>query len=446
MTRNEEIGGDRTPGAEVPATSASETERERPAVRWAGLEPVGVGWIVDAQGEFPGRGARLRALGANGVIEVASPEAVDALRRAGEWMGGRCPVVVYTGDRPDAAHLIAAIRPAGPLVLDGEADDERAEDVGFRAIAEGRPVLVHRTGDGAFEEHRACGTLLAAVETAFDRPVELFVAGFARDGSLARVRNGLLSHGHLVTVVRDAVFASGSAGPESPSTGEGTVASLAELRESTDGMRQVSFADLEVEDAYENLDALMGRPSVLTPLARLEAAVPWALYSARLEAGLRRREDAHRTHGPFTGVGSSMLFRSILLGAIYELSDGQLEFLLHDRLSFKRFAGLGMTDVPPSAPQLRAARRRWSEAGALEDLFADVDARWRKEGYRFRGLRRVVAPASARDAREEVRLEVQGPEPARWAVSRRGGGGAKGGGGRKRLSRRQRRMKRGKRR
>ena len=472
MYQNTDTGTD---GAPVSGTSEPAGDRaapEHPSVRGARIEPVRVGWIVDAQPELLDRTGRLHVLEADGGGEVATAEAVAALTRAVDWMGGWCPVLVYTGHWPappdpaippgdpgpaggtplearDIARLIASIRPVGPLVLDPHADDEEAEDLGYRAIEEGRSVVAHRTGAGVFEEQTACGAFLGAVEDAYYRPVEVLVTGIARGGSVARVADGLLKHGHRVIVVRDAIFTTGpepEEGPASSWAGRGSVQSLAEVRESVPALRQISFADIEFEEAYERLDSMMTRRTGLTPLPTLDALVPWNLYRARLyrtrmETSRRSLEDLVRTPEPLPEFDVLVAFKAMLLGTIYDLSDEQVAFLLHDRLSFKRFAGLGMTDEPPSGRLLRTQRERWTRAGVMEDLFADVDARWQREGYRFRGLRRYLGPAAAPVMEGGVRLEVQGPEPARWMVPKGGGGKPAGGGGKKRLSRRQRRKK-----
>ena len=336
--------------------------------------------------------------------------------------------------------MIAAIRPAGPLVLGPNADDEQGEDLGYGALEEGRAVVAHRRFGGGFEEHTVCGAFLAAVEDAYNRPVEIVVAGVARDGTVARVVDGLLSHGHRVTVVRDAIFTTGPE-PVSGWAGGGTVVSLAELRHAVEDSRQISFADIQIAEAYEHLDRLLNGPSDATPLPKLDAAVPWKLFRARLEASRRNREDFFRAREPLALSDALVMFKSILLGAIYKLSDDHLELLLHDRLSFKRFAGLGVTDEPPRARLLRIQRERWTKAGVLPELAADVDRRWHEVGYRFQGMRTLMALSSP--AREDAKVgqpEVPGPEPE-VPTGPKGGGGKKRR-GKKRLSRKQRRKRR----
>ena len=475
MTPSEVSSSNSAPVSRTPDPADAEGARERPSVRWAHLEPVRVGWVVDAQREFLDPEGRCRVFGGDGAVEVSGSEAVAALTRAVEWMGGRCPVLVYTvdwrgaqdsgiagggpgpargtlardragpwpdGEEHERARVIAAVRPAGPLVLGPNADDEQGEDLGYDALEEGRPVVAHRRPGGGFEEHTVCGAFLAAVEDAYHRPVEIVVAGVARGGTVARGVDGLLSHGHRVTVVRDAIFTTGSGTETEPVSGwagGGTVVSLAELRHTVEDSRQISFADIQIAEAYEHLDRLLNGPSDATPLPRLDDAVPWKLFRARLEAARRKREDIFRPRELLALSDALVMFKSILLGAIYQLSDDHLELLLHDRLSFKRFAGLGVTDEPPRARLLRMHRERWTKAGVLAELVADVDHRWQEVGYRFHGMRTLMGLSSpAREDGEAGQPEVPGPEPDLPT-------GPKGGGGKKRLSRRQRRKRRRKR-
>ena len=421
--------------SEAPEPADADAPSERPSVRWAGFEPVRVGWIVDAQRGFLDAAARCRVFGGDGVTEVSTPEAAAALTRTVEWMARWCPVLVYTVARPDA-FVIEAIRPPNPLVLVPNADDEQAEDLGYDAGGEGRAVIAQRRPGGGLEEHSSCGALLAAVKEAYHRPVEIVVAGVARDGTLARTVDGLLSHGHRVTVVRDSVFVTGpEAEPRADWAGGGTVVSLAELRNSVEDSRQVSFADFQVAEAYEHLDRLLNGSSNITPLAKLDAAVPWELFRARLEASLRRREDLLRAREPLAFNDALVMFKSILLGAIHGLSDDHLEILLHDRLSFKRFAGLGMTDAPPRARLLRIHRERWAKAGVLAELVADVDRRWDALGYRLQGMRTLMGLSSAPRDADIGQPQLPEPEPLARKVRKRGGG-------KKRLSRGQRRKRR----
>ena len=419
--------------------------------------PVRVGWIVDAQHPLPGAqdplpGAQdpLHVFDVDGAVEVDAREAVARLTRAASRMAACCQVLVYSRRLPEdepveAADLIAAVLPAAPLVLSGDANEDEASAVAARALREGRHVVTHGTGDGLFEQRRACGSLLAAVGELFERPVEILVAGCALVGSVAPVVDGLRSHGHRVAVIRDAIVTS-CREPEEEVTmawaGKGAVLSLHDLRQPLHDSRQVSFADIEIAGAYRRLDALMNTSSEFTPLARLDEAVPWELFRARLEVSRRNPQEARGRREPLAICDAVVVFKSLLLGAIHGLSDDVLTFLLHDRLTFRRFAGIGVTDRLPTERQLRIHRKRWTKAGVLVELAANVEGRWAQLGYRLQGMRDLMRVSSlgsedgnAKRGRAEPPERESGPRTP-----------PKQGTGRKRLSRRQRRKRRRKKR
>ena len=57
-----------------------------------------------------------------------------------------------------------------------------------------------------------------------------------------------------------------------------------------------------------------------------------------------------------------MMFRALLLAQWYDLSDRDLEEALCDRLSFRRFVGLGMEQATPDHTTLCRFRERLNEA------------------------------------------------------------------------------------
>lgn len=414
-----------------------------------GTAPARVGWIADAHRRFRGGQGPVHVFGVDGPVKVDVREAVARLTRVAGWMAARCHVLVYTGRSPDgtasdADDLLAPIRPAAPLVLDWDATEEEASTLAVRAVREGRQVVCHGTGDGSFEERPACGFFLAAVEKMFERPVEILVAGCAPAGSVAPVVAGLRSHGCRVALIRDAILTTGREPEERAGTAwaeEGTVVSLHDLRHPVHDSRQISFGDIEIAEAYMRLDELIDASSDFIPLVRLEEAVPWELLRPRLEVSRRNPRDAQRRRTPLDLCDAVVLFKSLLLGAIYDLSDEALAFLVHDRLTFRRFAGLGVTDRPPTPQQLRIHRKRWIKAGVMAELVTDIGARWERLGCRFQGIQRLMGvpvPGSDDGNADRVRPEPPGLEPEQMAP--------KEGAGKKRRSRRQRRKRRRKRR
>ena len=101
-------------------------------------------------------------------------------------------------------------------------------------------------------------------------------------------------------------------------------------------------------------------------LDRLSALVRWYRFEKLL--GRLREEGPGRP-----GYRPLAMFKALLLQSLYGLSDPELEEALGDRLSFRRFVGLGLEDEVPDHTTICRFRNRLIEAGLLERLFAELD-------------------------------------------------------------------------
>ena len=104
-------------------------------------------------------------------------------------------------------------------------------------------------------------------------------------------------------------------------------------------MGQMGFFDLE--NRYSGLDAKN------EPLLKIDRVVPWEDLRARLEAVWRCADEARKSRAG-RKLWDSM-FKTIILCALYNLSDDQVEHQIRDRLSFMRFLGLGPEGRVPDA-------------------------------------------------------------------------------------------------
>jgi IS5 family transposase len=68
-----------------------------------------------------------------------------------------------------------------------------------------------------------------------------------------------------------------------------------------------------------------------------------------------------------------MLFKALLLGALYGLSERELEEALGDRLSFRRFVGLGLEESVPDHSVLNRFRNELVRLGLFDKLFDELD-------------------------------------------------------------------------
>lgn len=112
-------------------------------------------------------------------------------------------------------------------------------------------------------------------------------------------------------------------------------------------------------------DAVVGTGSV-GPLDRIGGLVRWYRFDKLLK-GLR-------DDGPGRAAWPVLvLFRSLLVGSLYGLSERELEEALADRLSFRRFVGLGLEESVPDHSTLNRFRNELVRLGLYEKLFAELD-------------------------------------------------------------------------
>ena len=155
------------------------------------------------------------------------------------------------------------------------------------------------------------------------------------------------------------------------------------------------------------------------PLERLAAVVDFELFRAELEAALARGDRRRGGRPPFDAV---LMFRVLVLQALYTLSDDQTEYQLRDRLSFMRFVGLALHDPVPDAKTIWLYREQLTRAGALQRAFDRFEAALRERGDLAMGGQIVDAtviearrPRLTQDEKQAVR---EGQVPAGWSKAR----------------------------
>jgi IS5 family transposase len=101
-------------------------------------------------------------------------------------------------------------------------------------------------------------------------------------------------------------------------------------------------------------------------LDRLAGLVRWYRFD-KLLGGLRDGGPGRAAWPPL------VLFKALLLGALYGLSERELEEALGDRLSFRRFVGLGLEESVPDHSVLNRFRNELVRLGLLDRLFEELD-------------------------------------------------------------------------
>lgn len=135
---------------------------------------------------------------------------------------------------------------------------------------------------------------------------------------------------------------------------------------------QAGFFD--VSDAYARVDACGD------PLARLDAVMDWRGLSA-LMRGVVFERDGNGGKGGRKPLSGLMMAKVLILQACNNLSDERAEFLINDRLSFKRFLGLEMREKSPDSKTIWLWRERVSHSGLHEKIFAWFEGELVRSGF-----------------------------------------------------------------
>jgi len=179
-------------------------------------------------------------------------------------------------------------------------------------------------------------------------------------------------------------------------------------------MTQPGFFDVD-----ERLAALSAAGD---PLERLTAVVDFALFRPVLDGALVRSDRSRGGRPPYDPV---LMFKILVLQALYSLSDDAAEFQIRDRLSFMRFLGLSLGDRAPDAKTIWLFREQLVRAGAMDKLFESFDAALHGAGYLAMGgggqiIDATVIAAPRQKLTEEEKAVIRtGDTPSGWSMAKR---------------------------
>jgi transposase, IS5 family len=175
-------------------------------------------------------------------------------------------------------------------------------------------------------------------------------------------------------------------------------------------MAQMGFFDLS--DRYASLDAKKD------PLVEIDAVVPWEEFRPLLEQIWRKPESERKSRAGRKPMDAVLMFKTLVLGTLYNLSDDQIEYQIRDRLSFMRFLGLGLGDRVPDAKTVWFYREALAQAGKVEALFELFDGHLARQGYIARGgqiLDASIVPVPRNHNTREENAAIKGGEkPEGW--------------------------------
>ena len=168
-------------------------------------------------------------------------------------------------------------------------------------------------------------------------------------------------------------------------------------------------------DADKRLAALSAKGD---PLEAIDRLVPWESFRADIEAVVLTPDEMRKSSAGRKPVDAIVLFRMLVLQALNNLSDEQVEYQVGDRLSFTRFLRLGIEDRIPDGTTLWLFREKLAKADLIEKLFDRFDQHLGAQGYIARGGQivdaTIVAVPRQRNTRKENEAIRRGQTPEDW--------------------------------
>jgi IS5 family transposase len=168
-------------------------------------------------------------------------------------------------------------------------------------------------------------------------------------------------------------------------------------------------------DAGKRLEALSAKGD---PLEAIDRLVPWESFRGEIEAVVLTPDELKKSGAGRKPLDAILLFRMLVLQALNNLSDEQVEYQVRDRLSFSRFLGLAIEDSIPDATTLWLFREKLAKAGLIEKLFDRFDQHLAAKGYMARGGQiidaSIVPVPTQRNSRDENDELQAGRTPAGW--------------------------------
>ena len=112
-------------------------------------------------------------------------------------------------------------------------------------------------------------------------------------------------------------------------------------------------------------------------LEKLEHVIEWRLFEGILNRVFVKEKKGAGGRPPYNYL---LLFKTLILQRLFNISDDQAEFQINDRMTFRRFLGLSLGDQVPDAKTIWLFRDTLAKAGVMEELFNSFSFQLEQQG------------------------------------------------------------------
>lgn len=151
-------------------------------------------------------------------------------------------------------------------------------------------------------------------------------------------------------------------------------------------------------------------------LDRVNRYVAWEAFRPVLDKAVSRKDGSKGGRPAYDVV---LMFKVLVLQALYNMSDEQTEYEVLDRSSFMHFLGIDLHHDVPDARTIWLFRETLREAGAVEKLFAQFDEMLSARGFAASGGQMIDAtfvevPRQRNSRDDNKHIKGTGTAPASW--------------------------------
>lgn len=143
--------------------------------------------------------------------------------------------------------------------------------------------------------------------------------------------------------------------------------------------------------------------------------IDWESFRPTIALALNRERKSNAGRPPYDCI---LLFKTIILQRLYNLSDDQTEYQINDRMSFMRFLGLGLDDKVPDAKTIWLFKDTLTKAGIIDQLFLQFNRMLEERGIiTHKGTivdATFVDAPRQRNSRDENKEIKNGEVPLEW--------------------------------